>query len=273
VPRIPLVIKPDGDDPDCAEVLVDGTIGGRPYRFMLDTGAARTQVAADQAIAALVPQGTETSSGVFADSTDRLVSVSDVVVGPITVRALDVVRAGESGPAGRSLLGMDVLRHWCCHFEFGQGALAVTESPDSRAGRVLELDDRGHAYVEVSWPGVTGRACWDSGSGITIVDQAFLRRHPGLFAEAGSSVGTDATGARARTPMFAMAAACIGGALFQPHRVAGVDLSGASAALARPMDLILGYTTLRQANWLLDFPARRWAITRLPASAQAPASS
>jgi hypothetical protein len=28
------------------------------------------------------------------------------------------------------------------------------------------------------------------------------------------------------------------------------------------MDLILGYNTLRQANWLFDFPRRRWAISK-----------
>jgi hypothetical protein len=28
-----------------------------------------------------------------------------------------------------------------------------------------------------------------------------------------------------------------------------------------PMDLILGYPTLRQADWLFDFPAKRWTLT------------
>jgi hypothetical protein len=29
-----------------------------------------------------------------------------------------------------------------------------------------------------------------------------------------------------------------------------------------PMDLILGYTTLSQANWLFDFPDKRWTISK-----------
>jgi hypothetical protein len=29
----------------------------------------------------------------------------------------------------------------------------------------------------------------------------------------------------------------------------------------RPMDLILGYPAWRQADWLFDFPARKWALT------------
>ena len=35
--RIPLIVEPDSDDPECAEVMVDGSIAGRPYRFVLDT--------------------------------------------------------------------------------------------------------------------------------------------------------------------------------------------------------------------------------------------
>ena len=50
---VPLIVEPDPDDPDCAAVMVDGTIAGRPYRFILDTGAARTQVEADEYTAAL----------------------------------------------------------------------------------------------------------------------------------------------------------------------------------------------------------------------------
>ena len=44
---IPMIVEPDRDDPGCANVMVDGTIAGRPYRFVLDTGTARTHVVAD----------------------------------------------------------------------------------------------------------------------------------------------------------------------------------------------------------------------------------
>ena len=37
--------------------------------------------------------------------------------------------------------------------------------------------------------------------------------------------------------------------------------SGVNSTLEYPMDLILGYPTIRQADWLFDFPARRWAVT------------
>ena len=34
-----------------------------------------------------------------------------------------------------------------------------------------------------------------------------------------------------------------------------------NSTLEYPMDLILGYPTIRQADWLFDFPARRWTLT------------
>jgi hypothetical protein len=41
-----------------------------------------------------------------------------------------------------------------------------------------------------------------------------------------------------------------------------VDLSHVDAHAELPMDLILGYTTLRQAHWVFDFPRKRWAISQ-----------
>jgi hypothetical protein len=74
------------------------------------------------------------------------------------------------------------------------------------------------------------------------------------------SAGTDATGATVETPLVLLAGAVIGGRWFGRHKAAVVDLSGANSTLELPMDLILGYPALRQADWLFDFPASRWTV-------------
>ena len=43
------------------------------------------------------------------------------------------------------------------------------------------------------------------------------------------------------------------------------DLSPLKASTDTPMELILGYSTLSQADWFFDFPRRRWGITRINA--------
>jgi hypothetical protein len=114
----------------------------------------------------------------------------------------------------------------------------------------------------VNWPGVSGLACWDTGAGATVVNRDFWLGHPGLFEPIGTSAGTDGLGEQVETPLLRVAGPVIGQRAFGSHKVVAVDLSGVNSTLDYPMDLILGYPTIRQADWLFDFPARRWAVTR-----------
>ena len=59
-----------------------------------------------------------------------------------------------------------------------------------------------------------------------------------------------------------MAGPVIGHRAFERHKAVAVDLARVNETLEHPMDLILGYPLIRQADWLFDFPARRWAMTR-----------
>ena len=122
-------------------------------------------------------------------------------------------------------------------------------------------DRRGHVYVTLNWPGVRAQACWDTGAGATVVDRAFWLSHPELFEQTGVSTGTDASGQQADTPLLLMAGPVIGQHAFSRHKAVAVDLSPVNRTLEHPMDLILGYPTIRQADWLFDFPARLWTIT------------
>jgi hypothetical protein len=116
-------------------------------------------------------------------------------------------------------------------------------------------------YLDLHWPGVTARACWDTGSSATLVNRDFWLAHPDLFEEIGVTSGTDSHGTRADAPQLMMAGPVIGPRAFARHHVVAVDLSAVNRSAAYPIDLIIGYPTLRQADWLLDFPAKRWTLT------------
>jgi predicted aspartyl protease len=229
-------------------------------RFVLDTGAGRTHVVADGYTSSLETVGRHTASGVFAPIDDEIVRLGEVVVGPMRRRPLDASRAGGDRPDGHNLLGMDVLRHYRCLFRFAHQRLEVDPTQEPAATLPLHLDDAGHPYVEVGFPGAVAQAVWDTGAGVTVVDTGFLARHLELFHDAAPARGSDATGTEQHTAMHEVVESVIGGVRFAPHTVAAVDLAAANAPLERPMDLILGWTTLRQADWFFDFPARRWAV-------------
>ncbi len=259
-----LIIQPDADEVDAAEVLVDGRIGGRPYRFLLDTGAARTSVARDDYTFSYASSEQNASSGVFAPTRDDLITVPSIEVGPIRRKNFTLVRAANPHPGIRSLIGMDLLKDWCCDFRFDENRVLMDANPASgvEAWQDLLFDARFHPYVDVRFGTAAARAVWDTGASLTVVDTNLIEKHPALFQAAGHSTGTDATGSSAETPMFVMAEAVIGGQTFPPGRVAGVDLAQVNASLEIPMDLILGYSTIRQANWLFDFPRRKWTISK-----------
>lgn len=103
----------------------------------------------------------------------------------------------------------------------------------------------------------------DTGAGMTIVNLEFVNKHPDLFQNAGRSVGIDATGAELETPMFLMEAPRIGDHVFPPLKVAGVDLSHVNTTIDIPMDFILGYNAFSKANWLFDFPEKKWKISTM----------
>jgi hypothetical protein len=258
MPELPLIVEPDTDEPDFATVMVDATIAGRPYRLVLDTGAARTQLNADEYTSSLHPASEGPASGASGGSAaDPIVTVTDVVIGPLRRVELDVSRTEH----GRSVLGMDLLGHYQCHFQLDAGVVELETPSGVQNGHDLVRGPRGQVYVDARWPGVTAQACWDTGSGSTVVDRDFWLSHPDLFEQVGVSAGTDGNGDRLETPVLLMAGPFIGGREFSPHKAVAVDLANVSAAADYPMDLVLGYPTIRQADWLFDFPAGRWTLT------------
>jgi hypothetical protein len=158
---------------------------------------------------------------------------------------------------------MDLLKDYRCRFMLDSGRLYVDDRPDSAGDSPrhdLLLDSKAHPYVDVGFATATVRAVWDSGASLTLVDLSFIQEHPALFTPVGTSTGTDATGASSDTPMFTMHESRIGGHAFAACRVAGVDLTPIRAAAEIPMEMIIGYNIIRQANWLFDFPQRKWAV-------------
>lgn len=260
-----LIIKPDEEEAEAAEIFVDGTIGGTTYRFLLDTGAARTSVIWDDYTSTFDCIEKSTSSGVFARSSDDLITVPSIAVGPISKKNFTLVRTAEKRPDRSNLIGMDLLKDLCCHFFFEENRIAVDANDQPGGGYMFQelfLDKKFHPYVDVQFGTLKAKAVWDTGAGITIVDRNFIKTHPAFFQEVGQSTGTDSTGSKMETSMFIMAATIIGNTAFPPLKVAGVDLSYVNSTIDMPMELILGYNTLRKANWLFDFPRKKWAISK-----------
>lgn len=261
-----LIIKPDEDDTEAAEVYVNGTIGDKSYRFILDTGSARTSVQFDGYTSTFESIQKNNSSGAFAKSNDDLITVPYIELGPILKTNFTLARLPENSLDRRNLIGMDLLKDFCCHFFFDENKVLVDSSVDGKIYDTLQdlfLGKKFHPYIDIQFGKLKATSVWDTGAGITIVDMDFINKHPSYFQKIGQSVGTDSTGAKMETPMFTMRAIMIANNEFPPHKVAGVDLSQINSTTEAPMDLILGYSTLSKANWLFDFPQKKWVVLKM----------
>jgi hypothetical protein len=76
-------------------------------------------------------------------------------------------------------------------------------------------------------------------------------------------LGTDSSGATQKTPLYQVKGFKLGEVQFPEFKTVVVDLSVPNSTIKIPMDFILGYNVQKQANWLFDFPKKKWAITKM----------
>lgn len=147
------------------------------HQVVLDTGAAHTHLVSNNDIAGLSVARRDSTAGALAAGQDDFVSVRDVRFGPVREAELDVVRVPGEQPGARDVLGMDVLGGSAWEVRLSASELWYPASgEDATPPRTydLEMDDRDHSYVTAEWSGGTrARACWDTGAGITVVDESF----------------------------------------------------------------------------------------------------
>jgi len=266
VNELKLIIKQDKEDIEAAEVLVDGFIDDNKYRFLLDTGAGSSSVKYDEHTFKYKSIKQQDTSGLFSTSKDDLIEITNIELGPISKKNFMITRMKANKQNVHNLIGMDLLKDYCIHFYFDKNSVMLFYKDKSEfiyPQENLTLGNKFHPYVDVHFENHISKAVWDTGAGMTIVDINFIENNPALFQEVYKSTGTDSNGNSMETPMCIMGTTTIGKCEFTPHKVAGVNLSHVNATTEIPMDMILGYSTLSKANWLFDFPNRKWAVLNI----------
>jgi len=154
---------------------------------------------------------------------------------------------------------MNLLKDHSLSFYFDKNRVEVDSKPGNETGnssQELILGNKSHPNVNINFGELETRAVWDTGAGITVVDTRFINSHPAFFQEAGTSTGTDSTGAMSSTPMFVMQGATIGGRRFAPTKVAAIDLAPIITSTDIRMDLILGYNLIKKPTGSSISPGR-----------------
>jgi hypothetical protein len=181
--KIDLIIIKDKDEMEAAEVMVEGFIDNNKYRFILDTGAARTSVISDDYTCKFECIEKSSSSGLFSKNCNELIKVPKIEIGPISRTDFTIVRADNNNQLRKeNLVGMDILKDYSLYFSFDEGKVIV--NPEDKANFIfqeLELGTKYHPYINVYFGGIETRAIWDTGAGITVVKMDFIEKNPAFF--------------------------------------------------------------------------------------------
>jgi hypothetical protein len=260
MPSVALRLVPEEDDPRLFLPFAPVEINGVELEALVDSGAGRTQVV-DQP--GLIVKGSASQDGVGAFGVPTrsigrsIVScrLAGIDTGEVEV---DVVASGV--PQQLNLIGQDVLGRFRCIYRLADRVMTLDPAPPADT-QPVHLGVNRHVYLEATWPkaDAAASAVFDTGAAVTVVDDRFAGMHQELFTPQGTSTGVDVTGHSLETRMATMRAPRILGKQLAEALVAIVDLSAANRTLDRPMDLILGWTLLSQADWYIDHPGRRAA--------------
>jgi hypothetical protein len=251
--RVPVERVPDPDIPGCGNVFVYVEVGDRTVRAALDTGAVRTLLIDLPSSAR--PVGRRETTGIFGTEMVSEWEVDEVRIGslragPLTIDCID-------GGAGRHpVVGLDVLGAGSWQLDIS-GRTLITGASAQRSS-AFKRGANGHMLTEMKWPTATATSLWDTGAGITLIDQRFADAHPDLFEHAGSTISTDISGSHGEVRLARVSGYKIDGTQFAGHTVAIADLS----EIPDHIDAGIGFPTIDQARWTVDVAASRWCIER-----------
>jgi hypothetical protein len=259
-------VLPDIETPEAAEILVNGNVDSEEYEFLIDTGAALTTIVSDKKTINFRKINDHETGGAFRAARNDLVVLPTLQIGPIIRKQFPVVRLAEGTAHRRSLLGMDILKDYCCHFLFGENRVGLDSGANERCLHDLVTSNKCHPYVQIEIGQIKANAVWDSGAGITVVDTAFISQNTALFESCGCSLGTDAAGGQNLTPEFMMKPSRVGDICFDGYKVVGIDLCKINLGQKLQADFILGYNFIKNADWIFDFPRKQWKVSPLKTS-------
>ena len=255
---LPLRIQQDAEGLELP--YVELKVQGESRWFLLDTGAASTEVGDDglsrgmSAVAEEQSQGVsgiaQTCSQVRVDS----LQLGSTELGPRTIRRCE-----------HYLVGIDVLgmRSFTVDLRRGEWRTPVQVAGPVRVPGVKRLA-RGHVGLSVGWGKVSAPAVFDTGANITVADLTFVKAHPEAFEFLRPDHGEDANGQGIDSAVYRALKMRVG-----TWTLRNVDVSAFPFPPTLQKDLegapvILGTNVIKRGIWSFDLEARQGRVQPVP---------
>jgi hypothetical protein len=182
--------------------------------------------------------------------------IDDLSFANITVGRLGGTKGLESS------IGIDFIGRQPFSLQFrNTPSLQLNPTPPQQTNSGLSVDPHRLLSVPMACNGQAIRGLWDTGTGVTAIDQAYIKMHPEEFEITKDYMqGTDGTGHSMLVKAFEARKITIGSRTFRNVKIVAVDLSLLRKHVNREIQAVIGFNLIRKADWFFDPEKKNWSM-------------
>ncbi|MDB6041280.1 MAG: hypothetical protein JWM99_5121 [Verrucomicrobiales bacterium] len=244
------------------QAFVFCTFDGIREDCFLDTGSAMTLLVSSEELSGKTNAGTFHFKGATGISQQgETIQIHSAVLDSVEFENLKIGRIRRDLQV-QSALGIDLLgrRPFSLNFRF-KPSLHLDPKAPRKLFTTLEVGAHHLFTVPLTIGKVDSRALWDSGAGITVVDESFIHTHPENFKQTDDfETATDGTGGSIPVKTFRAKVIKIGHRTFRNSRVIATDLSVLRANGNPPVRAVIGFNLIRKCDWYFDAKQTKWSV-------------
>ncbi|WII73401.1 aspartyl protease family protein [Bdellovibrio sp. 22V] len=249
----------DADEPEAGQIFAHLIFDGHSEKCFWDTGATSTKVVSNYFFAKypIVKEGELAGlagKGVSAARIQiRNISWGNYSLGQHEVMLLSE-KLGISPTAGIDLFKEN---------RFGLDSKTQEVSFEKQdASLTFELGTFGHILVSPVFNGLRLHLIWDTGAGLTTIDQKVIDENPSIFSFIKSLDVGDTVHAKAmQLKLYEATNFAIGSVSLKKVQVLGADFSSIKSKLgAQSIQGALGYNVITHFSWYFDLQAKKYSV-------------
>lgn len=249
----------DKDEPEAGQIFVDVGFDGHIQKCFLDTGATSTKVITNSFFSSYnsvksAQVGGLSGKGVSADR----VQIAKISIGTYSLGEHEIIRLPEGLPMTHTA-GIDLLKNQHVTFDFKTRDLNFK---NQEAGLPFNKSKAGHILIPVTFNTLNVKTIWDTGAGLTTIDQKIIDAHPGIFRYLKTlEVGDTVSEKGMQLKLYEVDSLKVGPLLLQKVKILGADFSFIAKKVGDP-DLggALGYNVLTHYKWYFDMATQKYSV-------------
>jgi hypothetical protein len=184
-----------------------------------------------------------------------LIHVGQIQFGEFTNMNLTIGRkSGDVAQGASCVLGNETFADQAVRFDFENNQITTDLSTDSIFFPLTVIENTLNT-IPVQVGGLIYPANWDTGSEPTVVDPEIIAMAPDNFSYVSDLAVVDFSGPRSLGKVYQMKSMTIGQEEIRDTTVLSYSLSP-----KHKYKMIIGFSTIRKFNWVMDHVNNRWSI-------------